>query len=77
MTNNSWIEHVKQFQKENNLSFKDALKQAKETYHTGSGGNKNAGYIRRLYAEKQISPESFFKKKPFEPSNIQIQEKTN
>lgn len=57
---NSWVEHVLQFQKENNLSFKDALKQAKETYHnhTGSGGSKASGWVRRLMAEGKVTPEA-------------------
>ena len=28
----SWIQHVKQFQKENNISYKEALSRAAETY---------------------------------------------
>ncbi len=36
MTNN-WIEFVKQFAIENNISYKEALKEAKKYYHFGGG----------------------------------------
>lgn len=48
---NKWIEHVKDYQAKHNCSYRHALSHARETYMTGSGG-KNAGYIRRLIAEK-------------------------
>ena len=48
---NKWIEHVKDYQAKHNCSYRHALSNARDTYMTGSGG-KNAGYIRRLIAEK-------------------------
>jgi hypothetical protein len=40
----SWIEHVKQYAKSNNILYKDALSKAKETY----GGSAKSGYIQKL-----------------------------
>jgi len=34
---NPWIQHVKQYAKEHNLSYKDALKKARPSYQKGSG----------------------------------------
>ena len=50
---NAWIEHVKAYQAKYGCSYKEAMSKAKDTYKVikGSGG-KNAGYIRRLLAEK-------------------------
>lgn len=35
----SWIEHVKQYSKDNNVSYKQALTQAKSTYKKVNGGS--------------------------------------
>jgi len=39
---NSWIEHVKQYAKENNMKYNDALKEAKKTYKKSSATKKPA-----------------------------------
>jgi len=41
---NSWIQHVKKYASDNNLSYSEAMKQAKPTY----GGSQKSGYIKKL-----------------------------
>ncbi len=36
--NNNWLEHVKQYQQEHNVSYKEALKLASKTYKISGGG---------------------------------------
>ena len=49
----NWIDHVKKFQKENNLSYKDALSKAKTSYvkksvpKTPSGVKEAKDYIKK------------------------------
>jgi len=37
---NDWIKHVKQYQKQHNVSYKEAMKSAKATYGKGLGASK-------------------------------------
>lgn len=46
---NNWISHVKQFAQDNNIKYRDALKQAKESY---KGGSLQSGYIQKMVAMK-------------------------
>ena len=39
----AWIQHVLKVKKEKNLSFKEALKQAKKTYKSSSNPKKEKG----------------------------------
>lgn len=50
---NPWISHVKQYAADNNLSYKDAMKQAKTTYQK-VGGSKQSGYVRKMVATKNL-----------------------
>lgn len=50
---NPWISHVKQYAADNNLSYKDAMKQAKSTYQK-VGGSKKSGYVRKMVAMKNL-----------------------
>ena len=69
MSANRWIQHVKDYQTKHGCSYKEALSRAKGSYMTGKGGSKNAGFIRRLVAEKN---QSFQLGKVREPSlNLQ------
>jgi len=51
---NTWIDHVKQVQNKNNISYKEALQLAKQTYQ---GGSLKSNYIRYLYHKNQFNPE--------------------
>ena len=42
---NTWIEHVKQVQNKNNISYKEALQLAKHTYQ---GGSLKSNYISHI-----------------------------
>jgi hypothetical protein len=46
---NSWIEYVKKYASEHNLSYKEALQQSKNSY---SGGSIKSNYISKLVATK-------------------------
>lgn len=62
---NPWLEHVKNFQKANpNLSYKECLSKAKQTYKTG--GSSKSGYIKALMYDKLKSNEHI----PFEFSEM-------
>jgi len=50
---NPWISHVKKYALDNNLSYKDAMKQAKSTYQK-VGGSKQSGYVRKMVAMKNL-----------------------
>jgi hypothetical protein len=51
-----WIDHVKAYAKQHGISYKRALKEAKESYHGGKGGAKkssfNAEIMHRINASK-------------------------
>jgi len=44
----NWISHVKNYQSENGISYKDALKQASKTYI--KGGSVSSGYVHKMIA---------------------------
>jgi len=44
----AWIQHVMKVKKEKNLSFKDALKQAKKTYKSDHKNKKEKGTRKKI-----------------------------
>ena len=60
-----WINHVKRYASDNNVSYREALKLSRDSYHEMKGGSVKSGYIRRLIAEK---PEKFDVSKIKKPS---------
>jgi len=40
----AWIQHIKKIQAETGCSYKDAMKQGKETYHKGSASKTRPGH---------------------------------
>lgn len=53
-TKNNWLEHVKQYQKEHNITYRQALSDAKETYI--KGGSLESNKVRRMYYAKNFNP---------------------
>lgn len=53
---NSWVQHVKQVQSENGISYKDALTLAKQTYQGGALRSKKGNYVRFLYHKNNFDP---------------------
>ncbi len=51
--NNKWLEHVKQYQQNHNVSYKEAMTHAKHTY---SGGSIKSDLVRRMYYSKNFNP---------------------
>ncbi len=49
MSSNSWISHVKNFQHENNCTYKEALQGAKETYEKQGGSLQSKKISRFIY----------------------------
>lgn len=60
---NYWIEHVKQYAKENGISYKEALIESKQSY---TGGSIKSNYIAKLIATKN---DKFDIKRIKNPSN--------
>ena len=53
-TKNNWLEHVKQYQKEHNITYRQALSDAKETYI--KGGSLESDKVRKMYYAKNFNP---------------------
>ncbi|MAO19715.1 MAG: hypothetical protein CMJ25_03090 [Phycisphaerae bacterium] len=53
----AWINHVKQYAKKNNCSYKDALSKASATYKKGSGGDSNSSSSSRSSKKKVLENE--------------------
>ncbi len=47
---NDWVEHVRQYAREHNMSYREAMKDAKQSYG-GNEGGQSAGFVKRLIAE--------------------------
>ena len=55
---NPWIEHVKTYAKEHNITYGEAISQAKETYvkkERQSGGSRNSNIVRVLEGKKKLN----------------------
>ena len=55
---NPWIEHVKTYAKEHNITYGEAISQAKETYvkkERHSGGSRNSNIVRVLEGKKKLN----------------------
>jgi len=50
-----WINHVKQYAQEHNLSYKEALSQASQTYHK-QGGSVKSDFIRNIIYTDKFNP---------------------
>ncbi len=52
---NPWIEHVKNYAKDHNLSYKDALKEAKSSYKTdiAGGARDPSAVVRAIYGKNR------------------------
>jgi len=50
---NTWIDHVKQVQNKNNISYKEALQLAKQTYQ---GGSLKSNYISHIIYKNNFNP---------------------
>ena len=46
MSSNTWIEHVKNYAKQHNMKYNDALKLANQSYI--SGGSRNSNIVKRI-----------------------------
>ena len=55
---NPWIEHVKKYAHAHNLSYREALSKAKQTYKKEAiGGSRKSNYVRILEAKKELAVE--------------------
>ena len=57
----AWIEHVKTYAKENNMKYKDALKEASKTYtkpNTGEGKLKKTQTIKNSVEKESVNNEN-------------------
>ena len=54
MNHSPWINHVKQFSKEHNITYKESLQhpQCRESYH--NGGSIKSNYIRKLIVQNKF-----------------------
>jgi hypothetical protein len=83
MSNNKWINHIKQFASENNISYRDALKHpdCKMSYHQNKqqqihGGEINANNLQQLlkksYAKKLDNYGDFIVDKQLSGQRVQV-----
>ena len=49
----NWIEHVKQYAKDHNISYREALSQSRHSYG-GNGSGQASGFIQRMIAENKF-----------------------